>query len=257
MVTYERRAAAAWLTLDRPAKRNAITPDMVAELHTALDRADADGEVRSVVITGAGPAFCAGADLGYFLAQLDAADGFARFVGDLLRPLADFLGRLRSSPLPVIAAVNGPCAAGGLELLMCCDIVLAANTATFSDAHARLSLVPAVGGVTGLVRAAGSNRAKHLLFTADTFDATTMAEYGIVTEVVTPGELGGRAAEVAATLAERSPRSIALLKAMVHDSDPEWMDVVEANLATFSDGWHSPDLREGIRAYTERRQPEF
>jgi enoyl-CoA hydratase/carnithine racemase len=96
------------------------------------------------------------------------------------------------------------------------------------------------------------------LFTADTFDATTMAECGVVTEVVTPGELGGRAAEVAATLAERSPRSIALLKAMVHDSDgPEWMDVVEANLATFRDGWHSPDLREGMRAYTERRPPEL
>jgi enoyl-CoA hydratase len=256
--TYERRGTAGWITLNRPAKRNAITPGMVADLHAALDLADQDGAVRSVVITGAGTAFCAGADLGYFQSQLDADDGLDRFLAELLLPLAAFLARLRESGRPVIAAVNGPCAAGGFELLMCCDLVVASTAATFSDAHSRLGLAPAVGGGSGLVRATGAARAKQILFTADTYDAATLAAYGVVTEVVEPAALTGRVAELAATLAERSPRSLALLKAMVHRSEQsDWATQVETDLADFRAGWHSADLREGIRAYTERRSPRF
>lgn len=255
--TYERRGTAAWLTLNRPAKRNAMTPDMIADLHAALDRADQDADVRSVVITGAGTAFCAGADLGYFQSQLDSADGLDRFMADLLRPLAAFLARLRDSGRPVIAAVNGPCAAGGFELLMCCDLVLASTAATFSDAHSRLGLVPAVGGGSGLVRAVGATRAKQILFTADTYDAATLAAYGVVTEVVEPTALTARVDEVADVLAARSPRSLALAKAMVHRDQPDWATLVEADLADFRSGWYSADLREGIRAYSERRTPRF
>jgi enoyl-CoA hydratase/carnithine racemase len=255
--TYERRGTAAWLTLSRPAKRNAMTPDMIVDLHAALDRADQDADVRSVVITGAGPAFCAGADLGYFQSQLDSADGLDRFMADLLRPLAAFLARLRDSGRPVIAAVNGPCAAGGFELLMCCDLVLASTAATFSDAHSRLGLVPAVGGGSGLVRAVGATRAKQILFTADTYDAATLAAYGVVTEVVEPTALTARVDEVADVLAARSPRSLALAKAMVDRDQPDWATLVEADLADFRSGWYSADLREGIRAYTERRTPRF
>ena len=255
--TYERRGTAAWLTLNRPAKRNAMTPDMIADLHAALDRADQDADVRSVVITGAGTAFCAGADLGYFQSQLDSADGLDRFMADLLRPLAVFLARLRDTGRPVIAAVNGPCAAGGFELLMCCDLVLASTAATFSDAHSRLGLVPAVGGGSGLVRAVGATRAKQILFTADTYDAATLAAYGVVTEVVEPTALTARVDEVADVLAARSPRSLALAKAMVHRDQPDWATLVEADLADFRAGWYSADLREGIRAHTERRTPRF
>jgi enoyl-CoA hydratase/carnithine racemase len=255
--TYERRGTAAWLTLNRPAKRNAMTPDMIADLHAALDRADQATDVRSVVITGAGPAFCAGADLGYFQSQLESADGLDRFMADLLRPLAAFLARLRDSGRPVIAAVNGPCAAGGFELLMCCDLVLASTAATFSDAHSRLGLVPAVGGGSSLVRAVGATRAKQILFTADTYDAATLAAYGVVTEVVEPTALTARVDEVADVLAARSPRSLALAKAMVHRDQPDWATLVEVDLADFRSGWYSADLREGIRAYSERRTPRF
>jgi enoyl-CoA hydratase len=256
--TYERRGTAGWLTLNRPAKRNALTPRMIADLHTALDLAEQDGEVRSVVIAGAGPAFCAGADLGYFLSQLDAADGLDRFLAELLYPLVAFLGRLRDSGRPVIAAVHGACAAGGFELLMCCDLVLASTAATFSDAHSRLGLVPAVGGASGLVRAVGSTRAKQILFTADTYEAATLATAGVVTEVVEPTALTDRVDEVAEVLAARSPRSLALAKAMVHRSEqPDWATLVAADLADFRDGWYSPDLREGIQAYAERRPPRF
>jgi enoyl-CoA hydratase/carnithine racemase len=135
-VSYARRGPAAWITLDRPAKRNALTPAMVGGLHQALDRADRDPALRAIVITGAGPAFCAGADLEFFRGALAEPDGCERFMAGLLRPLADFLARLRSSPRPVIAAVNGACAAGGVELAVCCDLIVAAGLRARADALA-------------------------------------------------------------------------------------------------------------------------
>jgi 2-(1,2-epoxy-1,2-dihydrophenyl)acetyl-CoA isomerase len=117
LVSYERRGAAGWLTLNRPHKRNALVPALLGDLHRALDACDADPRVRATVVTGAGGAFCAGADLGYLTGKLDEPDGCEQFIAGLLRPLAAALARLRESPRPVIAAVNGACFAGGLELL--------------------------------------------------------------------------------------------------------------------------------------------
>jgi enoyl-CoA hydratase/carnithine racemase len=257
-VRYARRDQAGWITLDRPAQRNALTPVMIAELHRALDLADADPAVRALVITGAGPAFCAGADLRYFESLLDAEDGCDQFVAGLLRPLGDFLARLRASPAPVVAAVNGACAAGGLELVLCCDLIVAAAGATFTDAHARRGIAPALGGAAGLVRAVGELRAKQLLLLSDPCDAATMAAFGVVAEVADPDGLEARAAALAGTLSQRSPQSFAMLKGMVHRSlDPPWEESVESGVAEFRRAWGSADMREGIRAYTERREPGF
>jgi enoyl-CoA hydratase/carnithine racemase len=257
-VSYVRRDDTGWITLDRPAQRNALTPVMIAELHRALDLAGQDPAVRALVITGAGPAFCAGADLGYFQSLLDAGDGCDRFVDGLLRPLGEFLARLRGSPAAVIAAVNGACAAGGLELVLCCDLIVAAAGATFSDAHARRGIVPALGGAAGLVRAVGELRAKQLLLLSGSWDAATMAAFGLVADVVEPDRLKARAAALASTLGQRSPQSFAMLKDMVHRSlDPPWEQTVESDVARFRRAWGSADMREGIRAYTERREAGF
>jgi enoyl-CoA hydratase len=257
-VTYARRGTAAWITLDRPAKRNALTPAMVGGLHQALDRADRDPGVRAVVITGAGPAFCAGADLGFFDGLRAEPDGCARFEAGLLRPLADVVARLRSSPRPVIAAVNGACAAGGVELAVACDLIVAADRATFSDAHSRLGLAPAIGGAAGLVRSLGAHRAKQLMLLADSWDAATLAACGLVAEVVPAAGLVARADALASTLARRSPRSIALIKELASRAqDPPWEQLVEADLADFRASWGSADLREGIAAYAEHRAPVF
>jgi enoyl-CoA hydratase/carnithine racemase len=231
---------------------------MIAELHQALDLAGQDSAVRAVVITGAGPAFCAGADLGYFQSLLGAADGCDRFVAGLLRPLGGFLARLRASPAPVIAAVNGMCAAGGLELVLCCDLIVAAAGATFTDAHARRGIAPALGGAAGLVRAVGELRGKQLLLLSGTCDAAAMAAAGVVAEVVEPDRLQARAAAVAGTLSQRSPQSVAMLKDMVHRSlDPPWEETVEMDVAQFRRAWGSADMREGIGAHAERREPGF
>ena len=257
-VRYARRGAAAWITLDRPAKRNALTPAMVGGLHQALDRADRDPALRAIVITGAGPAFCAGADLEFFRGRLAEPDGCERFMAGLLRPLADFLARLRSSPRPVIAAVNGACAAGGVELVVCCDLIVAVTGATFSDAHSRRGLVPAIGGAAGLVRSLGAHRAKQLMLLAQDWDAPTLAACGLVADVVPAAALQARVDALAGDLAQRSPDSLARMKELVHRAqDPPWEQLVEADLADFRANWGSADLREGVAAYAGHRDPKF
>ncbi len=255
---YERRGAGAWFVLDRPAKLNAITPAMVASLAAALDEAEADPGVRAVVITGAGRAFCAGADLGAMRGALDDADGLERFERDFLHPLAATFSRLRSSPLPVVAAVNGVCAAGGLELVLCCDVVLAAGSATFTDAHSRRGIAPAVGAAAALVDSVGQARAARVLLLSETLSAATLAEWGLVADVVAADRLEETALATVSVLARRSRASHAAMKRMLHRRhEGGWDTQVAADLDEFHRGWGSPDMREGVGSYVERRDARF
>ncbi|MFD0439910.1 enoyl-CoA hydratase/isomerase family protein [Streptomyces chartreusis] len=258
LVRFGRRGAAGWLTLNRPDKRNALTPALVADLHRALDACDDDPRVRAVVITGAGNAFCAGADLAYLRGRLAEPDGCETFVERLLRPLSAALGRLRDSGRPTLAAVNGACFAGGFELLMACDLVIASESATFCDAHSRRGLAPAVGGAAGLVDAVGAARARRTLMLAETFDARQMAEAGLVSEVVPAGRLAERVDETAAVIAHRSPTSIAAVKRAVQRCEPRpWHQVVDEDIEEFRRHWKGPDMLEGIQAFLERREPRY
>ena len=257
-VSYTIYGPAAWITLNRPAKRNALSPAMLTGLHRALDLADADRDVRVLVLTGAPPAFCAGADLEFFRGMLDKPDGCDRFLATVIQPLADVMARLRASSRPVIAAVNGACAAGGLELILACDLIVAAAGATFTDAHARLGIAPAVGAAAGLTRAVGEFRAKRILLASEPIAAATMADYGLVTEVTAPDELPDRVTALAATLSQRSPVSFAAMKAMVHQAQhPSWAETVESDLRFFRQNWGSDAMREGLDAYATRRPPTF
>ncbi|HXP57164.1 MAG TPA: enoyl-CoA hydratase/isomerase family protein [Streptosporangiaceae bacterium] len=263
-ITYQRRGPAAWITLNRPARRNALTPTMLAEAHRALDQAEAETEAeagdptRVLVLTGAPPAFCAGADLSFFLSLLDEPDGCDRFLAELIHPLARLMARLRASARPVVAAVNGACAAGGLELILACDLIVADQTATFTDAHSRLGIAPAVGAAAGLARAVGEIRAKQILLLSEPVTAAAMATYGLVTEVTAPGRLDQRVTDLAATLSHRSPVSFAAMKTMVHQAQqPSWEQSLESDLAFFRRNWNSAALREGLDAYATRRAPSF
>jgi enoyl-CoA hydratase len=258
LVGFSRRGAGGWLTLNRPARRNALTPQLIADLHQGLDACDNDPQIRAVVITGAGDAFCAGADLDYFLGRLDEPDGCGTFVAQLLDPLWAALGRLRDWRLPVIAAVNGACFAGGIELLVTCDLVIASEAATFCDAHSLRGLAPALGGAAGLVAAVGAPRARRLLMLAERLGPDQLAEAGLVSEVVPDGRLDARAEELVALLASRSPASIAAAKRAVQRCEPRpWNDLVREDMAEFRQLWNGPDMREGIQAFTERRDPRY
>jgi enoyl-CoA hydratase len=258
LVDFSRRGAGGWLTLNRPDRRNALTPRLLADLHRGLDTCDDDPQVRAVVITGAGAAFCAGADLDYLLGRLDEPDGCATFAAELLEPLWSALRRLRDSARPTIAVVNGPCFAGGVELLVTCDLVIASESATFCDAHALRGLAPAVGGAAGLVAAVGAPRARRMLMLAETFGPDQLAQAGLVSEVVPADRLLSRAGELVALLASRSPASIAAAKRAVQRCEPRpWDEVVEEDLEVFRRHWNGPDMREGIGAFLERRDPRY
>ncbi|MHA3701849.1 enoyl-CoA hydratase/isomerase family protein [Jatrophihabitans sp. YIM 134969] len=255
---YERRGAAAWLVLDRPDKLNAITPAMVASMAEALDRVEADPAVRVVVLTGAGRAFCAGADLVAMSAALGEPDGLAAFESGFLHPLAATFSRLRTLSAPVVAAVNGVCAAGGLELVLCCDLVVAAQHATFTDAHARRGIAPAVGAAAALVDKVGAGRAARVLMLSETLPAATLADWGLVTEVVPAADLETTVDRLTETLASRSRASLAAVKRMLHRRhDAGWDEQVNADLAEFHRGWASPDMLEGVRSYAAGRDARF
>ena len=257
-IGYATKGPAAWITLNRPAKRNALSPVMLAELHRALDQAEASPEARVLVLTGTPPAFCAGADLEFFHARLDEPDGCDQFLAAVIEPLARLMARLRASSRPVIAAVNGACAAGGLELILACDLIVATADATFTDAHSRLGIAPAVGAAAGLARAVGEFRAKRILLASEPIGAATMADYGLVTEVTAPEALADRVTALAATLSQRSPVSFAAMKAMVHQAQhPSWAETVESDRQFFRQNWGSDAMREGLDAYAARRPPTF
>lgn len=258
LVRYTRRGPAGWVTLDRPDQRNALTPELIGDLHRALDLADADPGVRALVVTGAGDAFCAGADLNYFLGQVSAPDGGESFIAELLLPLAAVLRRLRSSSRLVIAAVNGACFAGGIELLVACDLVIASDAAVFCDAHAQRGLFPAIGGTSGLVRVLGAPRALRMLALSEVLTAAELFGFGLVSEVVPADLLSSRVVELAAVVAERSPVSVAAMKQAVQRCEPRpWDEVVAEDIELFRRGWASPDMAEGIAAFVERRAPLF
>jgi enoyl-CoA hydratase len=258
LVHFSRRGAAGWLTLNRPDRRNALTPQLIADLHRALDACDDDPLIRAVVITGAGDAFCAGADLAYVLGRLDEPDGCATFITELLDPLWSVLRRLRDCGRPTIAAVNGPCFAGGVELVVGCDLVIASETATFCDAHSLRGLAPAVGGTAGLVAAIGAPLAQRMLMLAESFGPRQLAEAGLVSEAVPADRLAGRAGELVTLLAQRSPASVAAAKRAVQRCEPRpWDELVAEDMEVFRQNWNGPDMREGIAAFLERRDPRY
>lgn len=250
----EVRDGAAWITLNRPAALNALTPDMVAGLDRALDRAEAD-DVKAVVLTGTGRAFCAGADL-KFARRTTGGDeaAMARFLESVLV----VMNRLERFPRPVIAAVNGVAVAGGLELVLCCDLVVAARSARIGDAHINFGLLPGGGSSIRLPRKIGPTRAKHLLFTGEMLPADELVACGLVNEVVDDGALMRAVGRLVARLADKSPLVLRRVKALVDDGlDQPVQTALRLELLASEAHAHSHDMKEGLAAFEEKRKPNF
>ena len=180
----QRRGAAAWITLNRPDAMNALSGAMCDELSPLLARLGRDPEVRVLVLTGAGRAFCAGADLKGVLGDSADAPGADDPLNAFLDRVSDTIDRLRALPKPTIAALNGLTMAGGLELAMACDLMIAAESARIGDAHANFGVFPGAGGTAVLPRRIGPTAAKYLLFTGDTQSAAELLPLGLVNPVV-------------------------------------------------------------------------
>jgi 2-(1,2-epoxy-1,2-dihydrophenyl)acetyl-CoA isomerase len=241
------------LTLNRPAAMNSFTTAMHAELLAALNAAAAHAEVRCLVITGAGRGFCAGQDLG----DPQAAPGrdLGALIASCYEPLVE---RLRSMPVPVVAAVNGVAAGAGANLALCCDIVVAARSAAFIQAFSRIGLVPDTGGTWLLPRLVGHARALAIAMTGDKIPAEQAAAMGMVWQCVDDAALAETVQALAARLAAMPSRALAATRKAL--ADAQQLDLrgalqLEARLQTELGSAH--DYLEGVEAFRSKRTPLF
>lgn len=254
-VLLSRSGHVATITLNRPSALNALSPDVVEALERVLDELQADDTTRVVILTGAGRAFCAGGDLLGFSRNLELDP---QSLIDTLAYNQRVLEKLRTLPMPVLAAVNGVAVAGGLEMILSCDVVIAAETARIGDGHARYAIVPAAGSTVQLLTRMHRAQAMHMLFSAELFSARQCMEWGLVNEVVPPERLYDRALEIAGQYSQQSPAVLWHMKMLtraVHDSVIQ--TGLHAELMAFRDHLKSSDLAEGLAAFREKRSPSY
>ncbi len=254
---YEVKDAVATLTLNRPERLNALGDTLREDLHAAVLRASQDGDVRAVVLTGAGKAFCAGGDV---KAMNEAKEGRAeRPLAEKVAPLRDrVLLALRDAPKPVIAAVNGAAAGAGMNLALGCDIRLASTAAKFTQAFVKRGLHPDWGGTYFLPRLVGMAKACELVFTGDVIDAQEALRLGLVNAVYPPEELMRATYELAQKLAAGPPVAIRLAKrALYHSEAADLRAALEFETFAQNVCFETEDAREGIRAFVEKRAPLF
>ncbi|MCW8131838.1 MAG: enoyl-CoA hydratase/isomerase family protein [Planctomycetota bacterium] len=254
LVLVEKRARHAIVTLNRPEKRNPLPYRPEDGLLPVLDALENDADVRAVVITGAGKAFCSGLDLAAMqeIQKLSAAQNRAAS-----KQVRDFFERLRAFPKPLVAAVNGPAFAGGAGLTVACDLAVISSEASICYSESRIGFVPVIVGVY-LERAVGERTARDLLLTARAVPAAEAKELKLVHEVAAPERVLPRAEELAAQFAALSPQSLATTKELLARASGLPLKTalslaVQANAKSRS----SPDCKEGVAAFLEKRKPKW
>jgi enoyl-CoA hydratase/carnithine racemase len=244
----ERRGRIEILTLNRPEARNAISPELGNAVGTALDQLATDDDVWVVVITGSGPVFSAGADLKVVAegrgAEIDRAPGG---FGGVAR---------RDFPKPLIAAVNGPALAGGFEIVLACDMVVAADHATFGLPEAKRGLLAAAGGLFRLAKRVPRPIAQEIALTGDPIPVARAFELGLVNRVAPADRVLDEAMALAETIAANAPLSVRLSKRVIRDSeDPPEEDGWRITFEAAGELMGSEDVIEGSMAFIEKRAP--
>lgn len=200
-----------WATLDRPARANALGPEIVVALSGWVREAAEDDSISALVITGTGAAFCPGADVKASLEMAHEPDRRSAFFDEA----RDLLGQLSRAPVPVIAAVNGVAYAGGLELALACDVIVAARSATFGDLHLAHGRIPAWGSSARLLNALGPWRSARLLLDSTPVSAEELREHGVVAVVVDDDNLVQAVDEVVCRWAGYQPEALRAMKALI------------------------------------------
>ena len=250
MVDYEVIGRVAVLTLNRPEARNAVNGDVAREMEAHLDTLEADDDIWLGIVAGNGPVFCAGADLKAI------ASGQA---GELQTKRGGFAGiATRERTKPLIAAVDGPALAGGTEIVLSCDLVVASTNARFGIPEVKRSLVAAAGGLFRLPRALPLNVAMEAALTGDPISAERAAHFGLVNELVEPGQAKAAALALAERISANAPLAVresrqVVLAALRGDDEHLWKITIEAMAKVMS----SEDFNEGPRAFIEKRAPQW
>jgi 2-(1,2-epoxy-1,2-dihydrophenyl)acetyl-CoA isomerase len=244
------------LTLNRPDKLNAFAGTMRQEIAEAMRALASDDDVRVIVVTGAGRAFCAGADIGY-MQELTASGDVAAF-RSLVEAGREVVTVIRATPKPVIASVNGPAAGGGANMALACDLRIASDKAVIGQTFNRIGLHPDWGGTYFLPRLVGAAKALELIFGAEMVSADEALRLGLVSRVVPHHQLVSVTREVALGLAQKPPRALALAKKAIYASDRHTLDdQLDMELAHQLACFQSEDAREGLMAFLEKRAPVF
>ena len=248
----ERVGGVEWWVLDRPEQMNALSADLVAGIAAAARDARTDAAVRVVVITGSGRAFSAGADLKEARAALDRPSAFAALLGSWRATFRE----LELLPLPVIAALPGITLAGGLELALACDLMIASSAARIGDGHIRYGLVPGGGGSQRLADAIGARAARWLMYSGEVLDAETARAVGLVQKVVPADAFREEVQAVAGAMAARSSSALAFMKRMSRTRAVSDLDL-QAELEGAVSVVTGPDAGAGLAAFVAGEEPVF
>lgn len=237
----------ATVTLNRPDKLNALNAEMLARLDAIADELDRASQVRVVLITGTGRAFCVGADI-FEWSSLPPLEMGRRWIRDGHR----IFERFARLPQPLIAVLNGYTFGGGLELALAADLRLAAASSQLALPEAKLGIIPGWGGTQRLPALIGASRAKQMIFTGARINAAVAVQWGLVNEVVEDEKLMERAQQVAGEIAANGPVAVQLSKQLVDGAEMAALEALAGSLAAYT-----ADAQEGVAAFRERRTANF
>lgn len=256
-VKYELNDAVATITMNRPAALNALSLRLSKDLRSAIEQAIKD-QARAVVLTGEGRAFCSGGDLREMQAMWQKEGRIEAFLDSPLKALHNVILLIRETPIPFVAAVQGVCAGAGTNFALACDLIFAAETATFNEAFVRIGLSPDCGGSFFLPRAVGEKLAAELFMTGGTLSAERALATGMINRVVQAENLMAETTQMAKQLALAPTGAIGRIKRMMNQTfsnDLRRQLELEADLQIESG--KSNDFKEGVQAFFEKRQPNF
>lgn len=254
-ILVETESGVMKITLNRPDVLNSFTLEMSRELKQALEVARAERAVRAVLITGAGRAFCAGQDLTDVPIEAGGKMDLGAIVRQTYNPLITLIRKLN---FPIVCAVNGVAAGAGANLAIACDIVIAAEGASFIQSFSKIGLVPDTGGTYFLPRAIGLPMATALMMTGEKISAARAAELGMIYRVVPDAELASEAMKLARSLAEMPTKGLGLTKRALNASMANNLEAqLEMEEQMQREAGRTQDFEEGVAAFREKRKPVF
>jgi len=252
-ILYEKKEKVARITFNRPKSLNALNTALLTELRDVLEDAEADAEVRAVVITGAGDrAFCAGVDIGELLERSSTeASEWLRWA----QGITTYIEKIKK---PIIAKVNGFCLGGGIELAMACDFRIASKKAIFGLPEINLAIIPGGGGTQRLTRLIGKTKAMEMLMCGEHIDAEEAFRVALVNKVVPADNLDSEVDELVKKLLSKSPVTLGIIKDAVNKGiEMDLERALQYEVECFGSAFATEDAREGLKAFLEKRKPEF